>query len=212
MRILIIEDNPLYRGIAAKSLSGNELVFATNYSEALACMRASAKGTAPALDGVISDLFFPATADTPTGENGDRLIQVLEKARREAEYWPEHQVPERSLAECGELLAPLGLQVFQQTWMYDRPLPIVILSQGDRHAKALGFVRFALENLGVEILELFVRQGVNCDKADSDDWEEAVSMLAPEPQMMIWHKMWSQAFSRLHPYMSEVEQALIYFS
>ncbi len=176
MRILVVEDNLDWQAKAKEALADeHELLFGATFREAFEAWRSHQP------DGIISDLFFPFSESEPLGQNGERLMALLE-----VNYKPGNPFIPRTFAKTGEPYAPLGLQLLGFVRQ-----PIAFFSQGDRHEGAFGFVRQSFcQGMGWEaILRLFVECGGGADKADLAQWRAAVELLRPEAQAAVWREL-----------------------
>jgi hypothetical protein len=177
MRILIVEDNPVFRETAKNALgAAHELTFAVTLSEVALQLRAG-----KTWDGVITDLFFPETDTQEIGTEGELLIEMMrspQARKREDENTGRLQLGGDWKTEW-EQYAPLGLKVLGLS--LKKGIPVAGLSEGDRHENALTFVRQAGYRFGLGDLfsTLYRATKESFSKSVPQTWVEAVESLNP---------------------------------
>ena len=187
MKLLLVEDSEQYQEVAIKALKGHDLLFAETYEQAQALVRTEE------FDGVLADLFFPAKTDWKR-----KYLPQLKAYK----YRCELEIEEGCFApvewsqrakEASQLLIdfdalpeqPSGLGLAE--WLSDEPLPLVIISQGERYVGELAVVRQALRQVREFILithsadplpVLLLYQGIKpVDKTSPQIWQDAVKEL-----------------------------------
>jgi CheY-like chemotaxis protein len=177
MRILIVDDNPVFRETASATLGADhELTFAVNLAEAILQLTSR-----KSWDGVITDLFFPESSAQEIGTEGELLIEMMrspQARKREDEHTGRLLLGGDWKSEW-EQYAPLGLKVLGLS--LKRGIPVVGLSEGDRHENALTFVRQVGYRFGLGDLfsTLYRATKESFSKSVPQTWREAVESLSP---------------------------------
>lgn len=180
-RIVVIEDNPEFLGLAqriANSQSSLKSTFFQSYEPTITYLQNNS------VDGVITDLFFPAETNFRERMiNEDNEIRTkLRLERPKLKLISVDLTPFRNLKEN-----PSGLGIAK--YCIDNEIPYLIVSQGDRHSGDLGVVREALNGgmpqLGIKKSELtgipgydklpgmMLYGGSHIDKARENTWLDA---------------------------------------
>lgn len=188
--VLVIEDNPEFIRVA-KSIFNNEpisVIYASTYEEALEALRElKEKGSS---FGVLTDLFFPSEINFvehlfPKIKKG--IEETKAKFRETLKQLEGHTSAlwfREKIAGLDEVLwefehldeNPSGLAIID--YCLENKVPILVLSQGNRHCGNLGIVRNAwagsdILGASVGLIDfLFRRDGA--DKKDPVVWRDAM--------------------------------------
>ena len=130
LEILVIEDQQQNIAIARSAFEGKsemQFHYSSNYEDSLKVINERK------IDGIITDLFFPASTISAK--------KVYEDLENQLEMRKTYRV--EAFNELEE--EPSGLLIAEKAINLD--IPLIILSQGDRHVGGLGAVRYFFEEL-----------------------------------------------------------------
>ena len=170
LNILVVEDTPEFLEVSKKVYGADDKIvarYASTYEEAVEQTHQERP------DGMITDLFFPSQISWV-----DRVYQEIKSnIQREIDDFKKDQKSDYILLKDFRKLSenPSGLGILQ--YCLERKIPLVVLSQGERHKGDLAVVRRASRYISA--------------LSNAAEWADD-----PLPQFMLYRGMLSEEVSR----------------